>query len=229
MNGERHVKGILYYKNGIVYEGEFVHGQKKGNGQCRFPSGSIYTGEWLTLMNGFGVLEKNDGTKYIGQWKNGKIDGMGDYYDSQGKLSYAMLAELNSVVPTFTISADAPTETLIAPHFDDRSTNVLYNLHTQPSWGMRIKKADESISESDGLRYMSDADDKSAIYYNKKGFDPSIITISDKYGVGDNNLNGVSEDRWGWKPGQPDVIDVLSTGKSGTLYNQYVKDENGNN
>lgn len=147
---------------------------------------------------------------------------------SNGKLSYAMLAELNSVVPTFTISTDAPTETLIAPHFDDRSTNVLYNLHTQPSWGMRIKKADESISESDGLRYMSDADDKSAIYYNKKGFDPSIITISDKYGVGDNNLNGVSEDRWGWKPGQPDVIDVLSTGKSGTLYNQYVKDENGN-
>lgn len=147
---------------------------------------------------------------------------------SNGKLSYAMLAELNSVVPTFTISADAPTETLIAPHFDDRSTNVLYNLHTQPSWGMRIKKADELISESDGLRYMSDADDKSAIYYNKKGFDPSIITISEKYGVGDNNLNGVSEDRWGWKPGQPDVIDVLSTGKSGTLYNQYVKDENGN-
>lgn len=147
---------------------------------------------------------------------------------SNGKLSYAMLAELNSVVPTFAISADAPTETLIAPHFDDRSTNVFYNLHTQPSWGMRIKKADESISESDGLRYMSDADDKSAIYYNKKGFDPSIITISDKYGVGDNNLNGVSEDRWGWKPGQPDVIDVLSTGKSGTLYNQYVKDENGN-
>lgn len=147
---------------------------------------------------------------------------------SNGKLSYAMLAELNSIVPTFAISADAPTETAMAPHFDDRSTNVFYHLHTQPSWGMRIKKADESISESDGLRYMSDADDKSAIYYNKKGFDPRIITISDKYGVGDNNLNGVSEDRWGWKPGQPDVIDVLSTGKSGTLYNQYVKDENGN-
>lgn len=147
---------------------------------------------------------------------------------SNGKLSYAMLAELNSIVPTFAISADAPTEKAMAPHFDDKSTNVFYHLHTQPSWGMRIKKADESISESDGLRYMSDADDKSAIYYNKKGFDPSIITISDKYGVGDNNLNGVSEDRWGWKPGQPDVIDVLSTGKSGTLYNQYVKDENGN-
>lgn len=147
---------------------------------------------------------------------------------SNGKLSYAMLAELNSVVPTFAISADAPTEKAMAPHFDDKSTNVFYHLHTQPSWGMRIKKADESISESDGLRYMSDADDKSAIYYNKKGFDPSIITISDKYGVGDNNLNGISEDRWGWKPGQPDVIDVLSTGKSGTLYNQYVKDEDGN-
>lgn len=147
---------------------------------------------------------------------------------SNGKLSYAMLAELNSIVPTFAISADAPTETAMAPHFDDRSTNVFYHLHTQPSWGMRIKKADESISESDGLRYMSDADDKSAIYYNKKGFDPHIITISEKYGVGDNNLNGISEDRWGWKPGQPDVIDVLSTGKSGTLYNQYVKDENGN-
>jgi hypothetical protein len=41
-----------------------------------------------------------------------------------------MIAELNSVVPTFDITADAPTMTPITPHFDADSTNVYYKLHT---------------------------------------------------------------------------------------------------
>jgi hypothetical protein len=40
-----------------------------------------------------------------------------------------MVAELNSVVPTFTISADAPTLAPIAPHFDEVSNNTYYELH----------------------------------------------------------------------------------------------------
>lgn len=54
---------------------------------------------------------------------------------------YVMIAELNSVVPTFDIEADAPTQTPMAPHFDATSTTVYYKLHMQPQWGLRTKAA----------------------------------------------------------------------------------------
>lgn len=58
---------------------------------------------------------------------------------------YVMIAELNSVVPTFSVSADAPTMSPIAPHFDVDSTNIFYRVHWQPSWGLRVKSAAPSI------------------------------------------------------------------------------------
>jgi hypothetical protein len=57
---------------------------------------------------------------------------------SNGIGKYVMIAELNSVVPTFDISADAPSEYPIAPHFDELSTDVYYKLHMQPTWGFRL-------------------------------------------------------------------------------------------
>ena len=54
---------------------------------------------------------------------------------------YVMVAELNTVVPTFDLVGDAPTMTPLYPHFDGDSTNVYYKLHWQPQWGMRIKGA----------------------------------------------------------------------------------------
>lgn len=57
---------------------------------------------------------------------------------ANGKEKYVMIAELNSVVPTFDLSVDAPTVMPTAPHFDEQSTNVYYKLHTQPSWGFRL-------------------------------------------------------------------------------------------
>lgn len=55
---------------------------------------------------------------------------------------YVMVAELNSVVPTFDIAFDAPTAIPMIPHFDKDSTNVYYKLHTQPQWGFRTKAAE---------------------------------------------------------------------------------------
>lgn len=54
---------------------------------------------------------------------------------------YVMVAELNSVVPTFDVSADAPTQIPMVPHFDTDSTNVYYKLHWQPAWGLRVKSS----------------------------------------------------------------------------------------
>lgn len=57
----------------------------------------------------------------------------------KGYEKYVMVAELNTVVPTFDISADAPTIVPLRPHFDIDSTNVYYKLHWQPTWGFRVK------------------------------------------------------------------------------------------
>ena len=63
-------------------------------------------------------------------------------YDN-GVEKYVMVAELNSVTPTFNLEADPPTSTPIIPHFDANSTNLFYTLHWQPTWGMRIKSSEK--------------------------------------------------------------------------------------
>lgn len=65
-----------------------------------------------------------------------------------GKLytKYVWIADLNSVVPTFDVAADAPTMEPLIPHFDTDSTNVYYKLHLQSPYGFRIK---ENIDRSD--------------------------------------------------------------------------------
>lgn len=102
----------------------------------------------------FTLLSNDADSDYV---KNYAIDtetyGKGRGYDStvwqktylDGKEKYVMIAELNTVVPTFDISADAPTEMPITPHFDTDSTNVYYKLHWQPQWGFRIKGADSTL------------------------------------------------------------------------------------
>ena len=146
------------------------------------------------------------------------------YIDNTEK--YVMIAELNTVVPTFEVSADAPTMNPITPHFDAGSTDVYYKLHYQPQWGFRIKEADESSNEGiysdDTNVYPSDEevnykfatyDPKTgkgeteeitypaAIYYNKAGFEPAVRTY----------YNGEYENE----------ISILPTGYSGNKYNNH--------
>jgi len=65
------------------------------------------------------------------------------YQDGQDK--YVMVAELNTIVPTFDIEADAPKMIPLTPHFDADSTNVYYKLHWSPSWGFRVRNANASL------------------------------------------------------------------------------------
>ena len=58
-----------------------------------------------------------------------------------GVEKYVMVAELNTIVPTFDIVNDAPSLLPLTPHFDGNSTNVYYRLHWQPSWAIRTKAA----------------------------------------------------------------------------------------
>ena len=90
--------------------------------------------------------------------------GAGRGYDStvwqkvanEGIIKYVMIAELNSVVPTFEISADAPTMEPLPPHFDGNSTNVYYNMHVQNPYGFRVQKATPISEESLGEQSPSD-------------------------------------------------------------------------
>lgn len=144
-----------------------------------------------------------------------------------GNERYIQIAELNSVVPTFDISADAPTVYPIQPHFDINSTNVYYKLHWQPQWGLRVKEAgngkitvskdtppagtqypsDESIhydiysyNSTTGQTESRQVEYPAAIYYNKAGFDKEVRTYYNTLG---------------------DEIQVAPTGVSGVAYNTH--------
>lgn len=96
----------------------------------------------------------NTYTSYDNYIRNYNIDrvkyGVSRGYDStvwqkvyeNSSAKYVMIAELNSVIPTFDLAADSPTMTPILPHFDVDSTNIYYKLHMQPQWGFRIKGSD---------------------------------------------------------------------------------------
>ena len=46
-NGKRHGTGVLVYRCGRVYEGEWMHDQKRGYAAEKFPNGSVYKGQYL--------------------------------------------------------------------------------------------------------------------------------------------------------------------------------------
>ena len=102
-----------------------------------------------------------------------------------------MIAELNSVVPTFDVTVDAPTPLPIPPYYDSDNSNLYYKLHVQPAWGLRVRAAKplEIESTESSVEYPSDvsggyatgltADKRAvisetnrplAIYFNKDGF-----------------------------------------------------------
>lgn len=106
---------------------------------------------------GFVTISSLGTTDGVGEYtKNYNLD-LGAYNNSRGydstvwmktyagdEIKYVMIAELNTVVPTFDVSVDPPSEIPNQPHFGKDSTNVYYDLHVQPSWGFRIKQAEDS-------------------------------------------------------------------------------------
>ena len=161
--------------------------------------------------------------------------------EKDGKLiaKYVHIADLNSVVPTFDITADAPTMTPITPHFDADSTNVYYKLHAQPQWGFRIaqtsaNKSDEETqwvrdfydpntdtitrkyasSVVNGIPNWSDNQNaklNAAIYFNEDGFKKQLINTNERQGEIKKHSGTITEN----------TIKVEPTGKSGIEYNAH--------
>lgn len=140
------------------------------------------------------------------------------YIDGEEK--YIMIAELNSVVPEFGIAVEAPQMTPIAPHFDKTSSNIYYKLHLSPSWGFKIKEAeDNDFSDEEASYLVSELDESQEIitvkesekypaniFFNKAGFNKEKSSYSNKQ----------------------DLISITPTGKSGTKYENHNQ-ENANN
>ena len=97
-----------------------------------------------------------------------------------GEECYQMVASLDSKVPHFDIVAEAPAAEPIAPHFDQRSTNMNYTLHMPTNYGFRIKDAEDSeLSDETYKSMVENAEGQTEeklkyydIYYNKKALEP---------------------------------------------------------
>ncbi|XP_076579653.1 alsin isoform X2 [Chaetodon auriga] len=85
-----------FYKDGrlkeATYEGRWLAGKPNGRGVLKWPDGRKYTGSFKNgLEDGFGdfvapnkTLNKND--HYQGQWKDGKMHGLGTYSYASGEV-----------------------------------------------------------------------------------------------------------------------------------------------
>lgn len=153
-------------------------------------------------------------------WQKAYIDG----YEK-----YIMIAELNSVVPTFDVSADAPTMDPLIPHFDTQSTDIYYKLHWQPSWGFRVTEGetDSRKTESEDNNagnYPSDIE----VSYNKNSYNAStgknIITKISYPGAIFFNKAGLDEATHNEYDGEfknTNEISIQPTGLSGNKYNTH--------
>ncbi|CAK92861.1 unnamed protein product (macronuclear) [Paramecium tetraurelia] len=78
LNGERHGQGLLHHQDGSTYEGEHQNGLMKGKGTFRYSDGTYYSGQLLNgVMHGKGILIDTDGTIYEGEFENGQKEGKG--------------------------------------------------------------------------------------------------------------------------------------------------------
>lgn len=94
---------------------------------------------------------------------------------------YIRVANLNSRFPSLTVSADAPSENPIPPHFDSAGLGETYNLHIQTQWGLRVAAADGALSTHGMIK------DDEGDYVTKKNY------LKDKLGNIIDSVIGLAE------------------------------------
>lgn len=83
---EFHGKGTLTYLG--TYTGQFYKGLMHGHGKQKSIVGWTFEGEFKYDKNHKGTFLFKDGSKYVGQFVNGKRGGQGKFYDKTGKLIF---------------------------------------------------------------------------------------------------------------------------------------------
>ena len=73
------------YESGDSYTGDFVNGQRSGNGKLTYANGCSYDGQWANdAFHGQGVFDWNNGCTYTGQFTNGEFTGQATFVWSDG-------------------------------------------------------------------------------------------------------------------------------------------------
>ena len=92
-----HGRGILIYKNGDRYYGNFENGEKSKKGIYYFQKEGVkYKGEWKSnKMDGYGVYHYANGTVYEGYFKDNKRNGFGIITTSNGDVYQAFFENGN--------------------------------------------------------------------------------------------------------------------------------------
>jgi len=81
--------GKIYYKNGISYHGYLLNRLKSGYGELHESNGNYKKGNFLNdRLNGQGIFyNKESEAYYIGNFTNGKLDGLITcFYDKRKKI-----------------------------------------------------------------------------------------------------------------------------------------------
>ena len=207
-NGTNFYNSNTYYpqsmitpRQGIVYQ-DLTH------------KDASYTFYEYVEGTGYVPLPTSITTSYAGSY-NIDVTKYGRGYDSTawmktfdtttGKYKYVLISELNTIVPTFHMITDPPSDSPTAPYFDLDTTTVDYYLHAQADWGQSIRLynqeqlfngdpakdvidiSDEDIvyshvtwtADPNGVQSfdrINNAQGRGDIYYNKSGFDPEQRT-----------------------------------------------------
>ena len=126
-NGEKNGYGKYFFSNGEFYEGNFENdlyngegiyewpsegrkykgmfknGNMEGYGENKYIDGSMFNGKYLNGMkNGEGTYIWNDGKKFVGQWVNNVLHGVGYFYNRNEK--FEVVFKLGKVISSTKIS-----------------------------------------------------------------------------------------------------------------------------
>lgn len=89
-NGLPNGKGVAYFSNGDIYDGDWINGKREGKGKITYEDGSTYEGEFKNdMFNGQGIKILYNGNKQIGRWLNGDQLEYTEYYDNGYKRIYS--------------------------------------------------------------------------------------------------------------------------------------------
>ncbi len=90
LSGLMHGKGEYKWKDGSQYVGDFKENEITGKGSFQWSNGSSYEGEFVRgIRHGTGEMILATRQAYEGGWQNGKRHGEGTlYYDGEQKTSY---------------------------------------------------------------------------------------------------------------------------------------------
>ncbi len=83
--GKKYGYATVAYKNGDIYEGDWLNGERVGQGVLTYANGDRYDGSWENNeRDGMGIMYYTNGDSYEGNWKNDKRDGEGTMYYVNG-------------------------------------------------------------------------------------------------------------------------------------------------